>query len=341
MSEPNPTGAVLLAHGSGGQLSHRLVEEYFLPAFANPALDLLEDSSPVDVPAGRLLLTTDSYVVDPLFFSGGDIGRLAVCGTVNDLAVSGARPVALTAGFILEEGFPLDDLRRVLRSMRAAADEAGVAIVAGDTKVVPRGKADKLFINTAGAGVRPAERVIGARCVQPGDAVLVNGPLGDHGIAVMLAREGFKLSDEIRSDCAPLAGLIDGLWRAELPVHAMRDPTRGGLATTLNEIAAAAGVHIEIDEDRVPVRESVQGAAEIFGFDPLYLANEGKVLVFLPEGRADEALRALRAHPLGAGAAWIGRVLENRPRPLVSMRTAIGGGRVLDMLVGEMLPRIC
>jgi len=341
MSDRSRTDTVLLAHGSGGRMSHRLVEEYFLPAFANPALNLLEDSSLVDAGGVRVAMTTDSYVVDPLFFPGGDIGRLAVCGTVNDLAVSGARPLALTAGFILEEGFPLADLRRILDSMRAAALEAGVAVVAGDTKVVPRGKGDKVFVNTAGVGLLPPGREVGARCVRPGDAVLINGPVGDHGIAVMLAREGFQVSEEIRSDCAPLFDLIDPLFQAGLPVHAMRDPTRGGLATTLNEIASAAKVRIEIDEDQLPVRPSVQGAAEIFGFDPLYLANEGKVVLCLPAEFAGPALGLFRKHPLGDGAAVIGRVLDGAGRPAVTLRTQIGGSRILDMLVGEQLPRIC
>jgi len=341
MNDRSRTDIVLMAHGSGGQMSHRLVAEYFLPAFANPALDLLEDSAPVDADGARLALTTDSYVVDPLFFPGGDIGRLAVCGTVNDLAVSGARPLALTAGFILEEGMPLADLRRILESMRSAALEAGVSVVAGDTKVVPRGKGDKVFINTAGVGLLPPGREVGARCARPGDAVLISGPVGDHGIAVMLAREGFQVSEEVRSDCAPLFALIDPLFQAGLPVHTMRDPTRGGLATVLNEIASAAVVRIEIDEELVPVRPSVLGAAEIFGFDPLYLANEGKVVLCLPEGYAGPALELLRSHPLGADAAVIGRVLDCPGRPTVTLRTAIGGARVLDMHVGEQLPRIC
>ena len=334
MNDRSRTDIVLMAHGSGGQMSHRLVAEYFLPAFANPALDLLEDSAPVDADGARLALTTDSYVVDPLFFPGGDIGRLAVCGTVNDLAVSGARPLALTAGFILEEGMPLADLRRILESMRSAALEAGVSVVAGDTKVVPRGKGDKVFINTAGVGLLPPGREVGARCARPGDAVLISGPVGDHG-------EGFQVSEEVRSDCAPLFALIDPLFQANLPVHAMRDPTRGGLATVLNEIASAAVVRIEIDEELVPVRPSVLGAAEIFGFDPLYLANEGKVVLCLPEGYAGPALELLRSHPLGADAAVIGRVLDCPGRPTVTLRTAIGGARVLDMHVGEQLPRIC
>jgi hydrogenase expression/formation protein HypE len=332
---------ILLAHGSGGQLSHQLVAELFLPAFQNPALELLEDSSTLDLSSSRVLLTTDSYVVDPLFFPGGDIGKLAVCGTVNDLAVAGARPVALTSGFILEEGLPVATLRAVLASMKSAAEEAGVSIVAGDTKVVPRGKADKLFINTAGVGVALTPSPLGARQVVPGDAVLINGPIGDHGIAVMSAREGLLLNEQIHSDCAPLAGLIGKLLEAGLPVHAMRDPTRGGLATTLNEIALAASVQIEVEEERIPVRPGVRGACEIFGFDPVYLANEGKFLLFLPEDSAEAALAIMRQHPLGAGAEKIGWVRESAARPGVRLLTGIGGSRILDMLVGEQLPRIC
>jgi hydrogenase expression/formation protein HypE len=341
MNKKNFPEMILLAHGSGGRLSHQLVEEVFLPVFQNPALALLEDSSPLDLPSSRIYLTTDSYVVDPLFFPGGDIGKLAVCGTVNDLAVAGARPVALTVGFILEEGLPVSTLREVASSMKSAAEEAGVSIVAGDTKVVPRGKADKLFINTAGVGVSLIHSPLGARQVTPGDAVLINGPIGDHGIAVMAAREGLQLSEEIRSDCAPLAGLIGKLFEAGLPVHAMRDPTRGGLATTLNEIALTASVLIEVEEDRIPVRPGVRGACEIFGFDPVYLANEGKFLLFLPEQSAEAALAVLRRHPLGAEAQQIGWVKEPAARPGVRLLTGIGGSRILDMLVGEQLPRIC
>lgn len=341
MSKKDSPEMILLAHGSGGQLSHQLISEVFLPAFQNPSLALMEDSSPLDIPSSRLLLTTDSYVVDPLFFPGGDIGKLAVCGTVNDLAVAGARPVALTAGFILEEGLPVATLREVLASMKSAAAEAGISIVAGDTKVVPRGKADKLFVNTAGVGVAITASPIGARQVVPGDAILINGPIGDHGIAVMAAREGLQLSKEIRSDCAPLAALIGKLLEAGLPVHAMRDPTRGGLATTLNEIALAASVRIDIEEDRVPVRAGVRGACEIFGFDPVYLANEGKFLLFLPEESVETALALLRQHPLGVDAQRIGSVKQPTTRPGVRLLTGIGGSRILDMLVGEQLPRIC
>ena len=341
MSKKNVPEMILLAHGSGGRLSHQLVEEVFLPVFYNPALALMEDSSLVDLPSSRILMTTDSYVVDPLFFPGGDIGKLAVCGTVNDLAVAGARPVALTAGFILEEGLPVSLLREVVSSMKAAAEEAGISIVAGDTKVVPRGKADKLFINTAGVGVALTSTPLGARQVVPGDAVLINGPIGDHGIAVMAAREGLQLSEEIRSDCAPLAGLIGEILQAALPVHAMRDPTRGGLATTLNEIALAASVRIDVEEEHIPVRPGVRGACEIFGFDPVYLANEGKFLLFLPEESAEAALALMRRHPLGAGAQQIGWVRESAARPGVRLLTGIGGSRILDMLVGEQLPRIC
>lgn len=334
-----PEDKILLAHGSGGRLSHELVESVFLPYFGNPALDLLEDCSPCPARTGQLVMTTDSYVVDPVFFPGGDIGRLAVCGTVNDLAMSGARPAFLTAGFILEEGFPLSLLHRILQSMQEAAAEAGVEIVAGDTKVVPRGKADRIFINTSGTGFLQGIPC-GARRVEPEDAILINGFLGDHGTAVMAARENLHLPAAIRSDCAPLNGLVQSMLDNGLNIHAMRDPTRGGLATTLNEIARTAGLSLEIEESSLPVREEVQSACEILGFDPLYLANEGKLVIFLPEAEADRALEIMRRHTAGVHAKRIGTA-GRRGRPQVTVRTVIGGRRILDMLTGEQLPRIC
>jgi len=332
---------ILLAHGSGGLQSRRLVEEMFLPAFRNPALELLEDSGPFLAGRERLVATTDSYVVDPPFFAGGDIGRLAICGTVNDLAVSGARPLCLTAGFILEEGLELELLRRVLDSMREAAAEAGVPVIAGDTKVVPRGKADRIFITTSGVGIQEGTEPPGPARIRTGDAILVNGSIGDHGMAVMAAREGLALGGDLRSDCAPLFGLVNSLRAAGISLHAMRDPTRGGLATALNELAGAARVLIEVEEQRVPVRESVLAACEILGLDPLYVANEGKVVLFVPADQADTALAAMRSHPLGHGAACIGRVQAAAAKGLVKLQTGIGGARILDLPSGEQLPRIC
>ncbi len=336
---------VTLAHGGGGKAMRDLIDDVFLGAFDNPALAPLEDQARFDLAAlqaqgDRLAFTTDSYVVDPLVFPGGDIGRLAVCGTVNDLAVGGARPLYLSCGVIVEEGFPVEDLRRIAASMRAAADEAGVAIVTGDTKVVPKGAADKLFVNTAGVGVIPTGVEIAARRAAPGDLVLVNGLLGDHGAAILDARGDLALDSPIESDCAPLNGLIGAILAICPEVHCLRDATRGGVATVLNEFAQAAGVGIEIEESAVPLREEVKGFCEILGLDPLYLANEGKLVLILPEDRAEAVLAAMRAHPAGAHSAVIGRVLP-APEGSVVMKTLFGGTRVVDMLVGDQLPRIC
>ncbi len=336
---------VTLAHGSGGKAMRDLIDDVFLGAFDHPALAPLEDQARFDLAAlqaegDRLAFTTDSYVVDPLFFPGGDIGKLAVCGTVNDLAVSGARPLYLSCGVIIEEGFPVEDLRRIAASMRAAAEEAGVAIVTGDTKVVHKGAADKLFVNTAGVGVIPSGVEIAARRAAPGDLVLVNGLLGDHGAAILDARGDLALDSPIESDCAPLNGLIDAVLAVCPEVHCLRDATRGGVATVLNEFAQAAGVGIEIEESALPLREAVKGFCEILGLDPLYLANEGKLVLVLPADRAEAALAAMRAHPAGKLAAVIGRVLP-APEGTVVMKTLFGGTRVVDMLVGDQLPRIC
>lgn len=336
---------VTLAHGSGGKAMRDLIDDVFVGAFDNAALAPLEDQARFDLEAlradgDRLAFTTDSYVVDPLVFPGGDIGRLAVCGTVNDLAVSGARPLYLSCGVIVEEGFAVDDLRRIAASMRAAADEAGVTVVTGDTKVVHKGAADKLFVNTAGVGVIPEGVEIAARCAAPGDAVLVNGLLGDHGAAILDARGDLALDSPIESDCAPLNGLIERILAVCPDVHCLRDATRGGVATVLNEFAASAGVGIEIDEAAVPVREEVRGFCEILGLDPLYLANEGKLVLVLPGAQADAALAAMRSHAVGRHAAAIGRVVP-APEGRVVMNTALGGRRVVDMLVGDQLPRIC
>jgi hydrogenase expression/formation protein HypE len=331
---------ILLGHGSGGTLTSQLIEGIFLPAFGNPVLDRLDDQAVLELPGARLAFTTDSYVVTPIVFPGGDIGRLAVNGTVNDLAMSGARPLYLPAGFILEEGLPLDDLRRVVLSMRAAARAAGVLVVTGDTKVVGKGSGDQVFINTSGIGLVPAGVTISADRAAPGDAVLVSGTVGDHGMAVMATRESLGLGSTIASDTAPLHDLVAAMLAACPDIHVLRDPTRGGVAATLLEIAARSRVGIEIDEARVPVREDVRGACEILGFDPLYVANEGKLVAFVPAGAAERVLAAMRAHPLGGDAARIGDVVDAHPT-LVVVRTGIGGTRVLERPYGELLPRIC
>ncbi|EAX46500.1 hydrogenase expression/formation protein HypE [Thermosinus carboxydivorans Nor1] len=332
---------IKLAHGSGGKLSHDLVREVMLPAFANAALAEMHDGAKVTVGGARLAFTTDSYVVKPLFFAGGDIGKLAVCGTVNDLAMTGAEPLYLSAGFIIEEGFAIDDLRRIVASMRRAADEAGVAIVTGDTKVVEKGAVDGLYINTAGVGVLPSGVDISPKRVRPGQDIILSGPIGDHAIAVMSERHGLTLPEEVVSDCAPLAGLVKAILTA-VPdgVVLLRDPTRGGVATTLNEIATQAQVGIFLDETAIPVRPAVQAVCEILGFDPLYLANEGKMLVFVEQAFTEQVLNIMNVHPYGREARVIGRVTK-QPAGQVGLRTAIGGVRLLDMLVGDQLPRIC
>jgi hydrogenase expression/formation protein HypE len=331
---------ILLAHGSGGKLSHQLVAEVFAPAFANPVLAELHDGARLELAAGRLAFTTDSYVVKPLFFAGGDIGKLAVCGTVNDLAMSGAEPRYLSAGFIIEEGFPLADLRRIVASMKAAAAEAGVSIVTGDTKVVEKGAADGIYINTAGVGSLLPGTDISPRRVAPGQDVILSGPLGDHAVAVMAGRHGLSLPASVTSDCAPLGGLVKAMLAAVPQVAVLRDPTRGGLATTLNEIAAQAAVGIIIDEAAIPVKPPVQAVCDILGLDPLYLANEGKLLAFVETSYSGQLLAAMQAHPYGREARIIGRV-EASPAGQVGLRTGIGGVRLLDMLTGDQLPRIC
>jgi hydrogenase expression/formation protein HypE len=335
------TQQVVLGHGSGGRLTRALIEKYFYPPLANPDLLRGDDSAVLKSPGGgRFALTTDSHIVAPLFFPGGDIGRLAVCGTVNDLAMVGAQPRWLTAGFILEEGLPLETLERVVASMRQAADEAGVAIVAGDTKVAEKGKADGLFISTSGVGWIPEGREVGGAQARPGDAVLLSGPLGEHGIAVLAARGELAFEAEVRSDIAPLNGLVEALFACGAEVHVLRDPTRGGLATTLNEIATQSGVCLQLTEADLPVRPPVVAACEMLGFDPLYVANEGKLVALVRGEDAALALQAMRAEPYGAEACVIGEVLPE-PAGLVLLRTAIGGTRVVDALSGEMLPRIC
>lgn len=330
---------VQMAHGGGGRLMHDLIGKMFRGAFGD-AGEAAHDGAVVDAGAGRLAFTTDSYVVRPLFFPGGDIGKLAVCGTVNDLAMCGARPMWLSAGFILEEGFPMEDLWRVVRSMAAEASAAGVRIVTGDTKVVDRGHGDGVYLNTAGIGLVDADVSIGPGEVRPGDAVIVSGDLGRHGVAILARREGLEFGCPIESDCAALHGLVAGLLRCGAGVHCLRDLTRGGLASALVEIAEAAGLGVEIDEAAVPVAEPVRGACELLGMDPLHMANEGRMVAFVAAGDADAALRALRAHPLGEGAAIVGRVNEGSAGR-VTLVSRIGARRILDMLSGEQLPRIC
>ena len=331
---------VTLAHGAGGKASRRLVEELFLVELRNPLLEPLADAALVSANGTRLAFTTDSYVVRPLVFPGGDIGELAVNGTVNDLAVSGSTPLALTAGFVIEEGFPMDELRALAHSAARAAKAAGVSIVAGDTKVVERGAADGLYITTAGIGLLDPRAALDPSCVRPGDRVLVSGSIAEHGIAVMIARGNLELELDVDSDTAPLHEIAAALCGLRADLRWMRDPTRGGLATTLNELAAGAGMSVVLDEVAIPVRDDVRSACELLGIDPLYVANEGKLVAVVAPDAADAALELLRAHPLGAGAALIGEVCAD-DLPLVLAETPFGGSRIVDMLVGDPLPRIC
>jgi hydrogenase expression/formation protein HypE len=337
---PLPHQLVQLAHGGGGKLTSRLIETCFLPAFRNPALEALGDGAVVQVGAERLAFSTDTYVVHPRFFPGGDIGSLAVYGTANDLAMCGAEPLFMSTGFVLEEGFPLADLTRVVASMAAASARIGVPLVTGDTKVVDKGKGDGIFINTSGVGRVREGVAVGPQRARPGDQVLVSGPIGDHGIAVMAAREGIDFETRLRSDSAPVLDLVRALLAVAPDTHVLRDPTRGGLATALCEIASASRVGIRLDEDAVPVREEVRGACELLGFDPLYVACEGRFLAVVPEPRADAALAALQALPDGALARRVGAVTDVDPGRVV-LRTGIGSHRVLEKLSGEQLPRIC
>jgi hydrogenase expression/formation protein HypE len=335
---------ILLDHGSGGRASQELIEGLVLPRLKNPLLEPLDDGAVFEPPEGgvgsRLAMTTDSYTVSPIFFPGGDIGSLAVHGTVNDLAMCGARPLYLSAGFILEEGFPVPDLERIVDSMGRAAREAGVAIVTGDTKVVERGSADQIFINTAGLGVVRPGVSVSARRVRPGDRIILSGHLADHGVTILGQREGLSFSTEVRSDSAALNGLVEVILEACPAIRCFRDPTRGGLATALNEIAEKSGVGMVIREEEIPIREEVRSACELLGLDPLYLANEGKLLAFAGPEEADQVLAAARRHERGRSAAIIGEVVEQNPGR-VEMRTAFGTSRVVDMLTGEQLPRIC
>lgn len=333
-------GRVDMSHGGGGRAMQNLVDELFRAAFDNPILDRGDDQAQIEVGAGRLAFTTDSYVISPLFFPGGDIGSLAVHGTVNDLAMAGALPKWLAAGFIIEEGFPLADLKRIVDSMAAAARAADLAIVTGDTKVVERGKGDGVFINTSGIGVVPPGVDIHARRARPGDAILVSGTLGDHGVAILSHRQGLSFETDLESDSAALHGLVAAMLAAAPDLHVLRDPTRGGVAATLNEIAHAAGVGMRLDESALPVRPQVRGACELLGLDPLNVANEGKLLAICAAADAPRVLAAMRAHERGRDAAIIGSVVED-PNRFVSMDTVFGGRRMVDWLSGEQLPRIC
>ena len=340
MSAERPDDVVLLAHGSGGAMSHELIEKHLLAQFSNATLARLDDAAVLPW-HGRLAFTTDSYVVSPIVFPGGDIGRLAVCGTVNDLAMMGARPVALSLALIIEEGLPLTTLDTVTRSIQAACAEAGVDIVTGDTKVVNRGKADGLFITTSGIGVVPDGVDISGHRAQPGDRILVSGTLAEHGVAIMSAREGLSFSTTTLSDCGPLNGLVRTMVEACAgALHCMRDPTRGGIASTLNELAAQSGAAFVMDEDAIPVRSEVRSACEMLGLDPLYVANEGKLVAIVDSSHAANLLEIMRAHPLGRDSADIGEVIDGKPGR-VTMRTHLGPTRLIQMLAGELLPRIC
>jgi hydrogenase expression/formation protein HypE len=329
---------ILLAHGSGGKLSHDLIES-FMPDLTNPILDRLDDSAVFEA-SGRLAFTTDSYTVNPIFFPGGDIGRLAVCGTVNDLSMSGARPLYLSLSFIIEEGLPVAELKQILTSIREAADEAGVKIITGDTKVVNKGTADKLFINTAGVGILPEGVDISASNARPGDIIIISGNIGDHGIAVLSQREGLEFKVPVPSDCAPLNRLVAEMLEESADIHCLRDPTRGGLATTLNDFAEQSNVGIELEEDRIPVDIAVLAACELLGFDPLYIANEGKLVAAVAPDDAGRILDRMKQNNYGTRAAIIGEVVAGHPGQVV-MKTSLGASRIVDMPVGELLPRIC
>jgi hydrogenase expression/formation protein HypE len=331
---------VLLAHGGGGRLSQHLIEKMLYPSFENRLLEPLHDGAILSLDGGRLAFTTDSYVVHPPFFPGGDIGRLSVYGTANDLAMCGARPLFISCGLILEEGLPMEDLWSVIVSIREAAAEAGVQVITGDTKVVERGKGDGVFINTSGIGTVLPGLDVGPHRLRPGDEIVISGPIGLHGIAIMALREGIDLETEIRSDSAPVYPMVEALAAAGLEIHMLRDPTRGGVSSALNEMAGRGSVGIQLEEEPLPIPADVEGVCEILGLDPLYVANEGNFLAIVAEGQGARAVETLRQHPLGARAALIGRVAAEHPGVVV-MRTRIGGERVVDMMSGEQLPRIC
>jgi len=331
---------IVLAHGSGGKLSHQLIEKMVLPQFRNELLEPLHDGAIFSLNGGRVAFSTDSFVVSPIFFPGGDIGRLAVHGTVNDLAMCGARPLYLSASFILEEGLPMEDFWRVVQSMHAAADNAGVKLVTGDTKVVDRGKADKIFVNTSGIGIVPNEVNIHPARATVGDKIIISGPIAVHGIAIMSVREGLEFETEVASDTAPLHELVAAMIAAKIDIHVLRDPTRGGVTSALTEIAQTAKIGMLLNESSIPISEEVKGACEILGLDPLYVANEGKLLAIAAAEDAERVLKVLCSHSLGSEAAIIGEVVNEHPG-LIMMKTRVGGTRVVDMLSGEQLPRIC
>jgi hydrogenase expression/formation protein HypE len=329
---------ILLAHGSGGKLMHDLIES-FMPELANPILERMDDSAVFDL-SGRLAFTTDSYTVNPIFFPGGDIGRLAVCGTVNDIAMSGAKPLYLSLAFIIEEGLAVRDLKKIVKSIAKAAEEADVKIVTGDTKVVNQGSADRIFINTAGVGIVPEGVDISAANAKPGDKIIISGDIGDHGIAVMSQREGLKFRTPVPSDCAPLNGLVADMLAASANIHCLRDPTRGGLATTLNDFAGQSKVGIRIEESNIPVNKAVLAACELLGLDPFYIANEGKLVAVVAAEDAEPVLAAMKRNRYGSEATVIGEVVKEHPGQVV-MKTSLGASRIIDVPVGELLPRIC
>jgi hydrogenase expression/formation protein HypE len=331
---------ILLAHGSGGKLTHELIKDLFLDRFNNPILKYLDDSAVFKFEGKKLAFTTDSYVVTPIFFKGGDIGKLAICGTVNDLAMAGAIPYYLVAGFIIEEGFPIKDLEHIVNSMKKTSEVCGVKIIAGDTKVVGKGAADKIFINTAGIGIIEEEVNISSSNAQPEDVIILSGTIGEHGIAILSAREGLNFTKDITSDCAPLNRLVEDMIKVSKKIHVLRDLTRGGLATALNEIAYQSGVGIIIDEEKIIIKEEVKGACELLGLDPLYIACEGRLIAFVPKHDAQQVLLAMHKNEYGNEATIIGKVVSE-PKEKILLLTKIGGKRIIDMPLGEQLPRIC
>ncbi len=339
-SDKKANEKVLLDHGSGGKISHSMFSELILPLFDNPELSKQDDGATLEMGPGKLAFSTDSYVVDPIFFPGGNIGDLAVNGTINDVSMCGAIPKFISVGLIIEEGLPISELKEILTTMADSAKKAGVKIVTGDTKVVPKGKADKIFINTSGIGVIPDDIDVSGSNAKPGDMVIVSGTIADHGITILSSREGLKFDSDIQTDSAPLNKMVHSLIQSDCDIHVLRDPTRGGLGTTLNEIASQSNVSIKIDETTLPVRGAVQGTCELLGFDPLYIANEGKLIAFVPEDQAQKALEIIQKDEFGKEAVIIGQVQENDPGK-VFLQTTIGGLRLVDMLTGEQLPRIC
>lgn len=337
----NNYSKILMAHGGGGRLMHSLIENYFFPAFKNNILSQNHDGALLNIGNQKIAFTTDSYVVKPIFFPGGNIGSLAVHGTINDLAMCGAKPLFLSAGFIIEEGFEINQLKLIIDSMKTSAESSGIKLVTGDTKVVEKGKGDGIFINTSGIGIIETDQLILPSEVRPGDKILINGDIGRHGIAIISKRENLEFESEIESDSSPVSDIVQELLSNRIEIHCMRDPTRGGLATSLNEIAYEAKVRINIFERNIPVRQEVQSLCEILGFDPLYIANEGKFIAFVKREHAEKALKIMKNHPLGKESSLIGEVMEKTDEPVVTLKSSIGTFRIIDMLSGEQLPRIC